>query len=99
MAPAKAVAPAIMERTPATVRPHLTHTAIFHLHLPVGPGAARHAQQQLIAEGHPRLGLYICTSPNPGQCSIECSFGEASLALDSTLIAEAVNKLIDLARP
>lgn len=99
VAHAKTVAAAIMERTPATIRPDPPHTAMFHLHLPIAPAAARYAQQQLIEDGHPRLGLRIRTSPNPVQCSIECSFGEASLALDSTLIADTVKKLIDLARP
>ncbi|MDI9893334.1 beta-eliminating lyase-related protein [Rhodococcus sp. IEGM 1381] len=99
MAHAQAVAAAITERTPATVRPNPPHTAMFHLHLPIGPAAALHAHRQLVDEGGPRLGLRIRTSPNPAHCSIECSFGEASLALDPTLIADAVNRLIKLAGP
>lgn len=95
---ARAIAEAIAERTPATVRPYPPHAAMFHVHLPVAAAAARGAHEQLIAEGGPRLTLRMRTSPEPHRCALEMSIGQAALALQPEQVAQAVQRLVDLAR-
>lgn len=95
---ARAAAEAITRQTTATVRPDPPHAAMFHIHLPVAAQAAHRAQEQLIAEGGPRLSLRIRTNPEPLRCSLEVTVGEAALAFDPEQIAEAVERLIELAR-
>lgn len=94
---AQALAAQIQGTTPATIRPAIPHTAMFHVHLDIPAAAAARAHEQLRRLGRPGLTLRIRTSADPRHCYFETTVGPNALSITADVFAEHVRTLITLA--
>jgi len=74
-----AVAAAINADGAARAAPDPPQTPLFHVHLPVGPAAARRGAAALLADTGTELFGRIRTAPDPGRCSFEICVGDNTM--------------------